>query len=587
MISTQGTIQKDDVQLYQAALVKLRAEKAKRQSATVDTKQVKPAVVMSEHLAFANAYPLRKFTYDCFNILEPGREFKNNWHIDAITELLQAATLRQVRKFIINIPRRCMKSSLACISWFCWSWTFMPHTRWLYTSYNAGFAERDNIKCNQLIKSEWYQANWGHVFQVGKENGLIDRNDHFKNSKGGMRQVFKIGKGTGEGADFVIGDDPNAIDEAESDLVSKKISEGWSEVSYHNYLDPTTVVRGIIQQRCGENDLTGHLLNGDNTYEHLCLPMRFEDDHPHRNSVSKPLNLGQVTEAEKAQNPKLKVGEPKLFIDPRDKDAPKFDNKWYRQFYKKYYDGESAGNGELLWKNRLTEEVVTEMVSELKVYGESAQFQQRPIRRGGNFFRSDNFHVLSQKETAEFDYDDKDYCRFWDKAGSPDEGDYSVGMLVCRNRKPPFRYYIVDIIRVQVGYHERMALMLKTAKEDTENYITSKKNTSLVIGIEREGMSSGKDLATLEHDYLIGYNVFTERPRGNKKHRSLLVKNHSEGGKIWLLKAHWNNGFLFRTERFNPDKLNNVDDEHDCLSGALRKLIFGQMDDDYGSESGG
>jgi predicted phage terminase large subunit-like protein len=311
------------------------------------------------------------------------------------------------------------------------------------------------------------------------------------------------------------------------------------------------------------------------------------DDHPYRNSVSKPLNLGLVTEPEKAQNPKLKVGEPKLFIDPRDKDAPTFINKWYREFYKKSYKGTSEGNGELLWKNRFTEKAVAEMISELKVYGESSQFQQRPIRRGGNFFKSDNFHILTQDETIAFDYDNKDYVRYWDKAGSKDDGDFTVGMLVCRSPKPPFRYFIVDIIRIQVGYYERMALMKKTAEEDTENYVKSKKGTSLVIGIEKEGMSSGKDLATLEKEHLIGYNVYVEKPRGNKEHRSLLVKNHSEGGKIWLLKAHWNAGFLFRTERFNPKKLNNIDDEHDTLSGCLRKLIFGQMDDDYGSESGG
>lgn len=979
----QTRSQKMEIAVLESTLRNIELERERRKREAANPQRVQ--LIQPQHVAFAKAYPLRDFIYDSFNELYPGQVYKNNWHIDAISELLQAATLGQVKKFIINIPRRCSKSSLVCINWFVWSWTFLPHTRWLYTSYNADFAKRDNVNSNKLIKSAWYQARFGDRFKI-----TTDTLAKFENDKGGARSIYKIGKGTGDGGHFVlclwyntlittdrglikIGDivenkldvqvlsynhgqniyewkpirkyeksdgrksvqinfsnasvqctsdhpfyvegkgyveasqlrfgdkvitdgsqlqnlqyrssaqsegycekqdgyilfpqmlcqrtvgqeqsdveaekisrqvqnlrgeglqtpcafseelqgdlllqnlfrkraaseneqsmarrwmftamqnlrarlsskqkptkseisaevlfeqmqreifhgffgvkdigsklrllwkaissgeisnqrteflqsrmrrlrtswktfwkkqrqicswkkfgrlfsglpencsansfegfqylslmrfdperewssdgcsshqlrqrpeyagqfdqpvsipswanarfesveknlpdvfvisveeistpesvynieipenhnyfangilahncdDPNSIDQAESELVSTTTANGWSEVSYHNIIDPETAVRGIIQQRCGEDDLTGHLLRGSNPYELLCLPMMFEEDHPHRQSISKPLNLGLVMESDVAKNPNLVLGAPKFWIDPRDKDAPKFDNDWFQNWYAESYvkdsKGKSEGEGELLWKSRFSRKNVEEMISELKVYGESSQMQQRPVKRGGNFLHSKDFRVLTPAEMKEFDFNNKTYCRYWDKAGSEDSGDFTVGMLVCRNAEQPYYFHIVDIIRKQIGYYERMELMKETAKQDTIDYVLSKKNTEYSIGVEREGASSGKDLATLERDALAGYDVFIETPKGKKEHRAKLIQNRADAGRIALLRGKWNNGFLYRVERYDPSKPKNVDDEADTLSGCLRKLLFG-TDGGYYSTSGG
>src|SRR5579862_770 len=68
-------------------------------------------------------------------ILEPATTLSENWHIDLIAEYLTAVRRREIRRLIINIPPRMMKS-LACTVMFpTWVWTSEPHTRFICSSY--------------------------------------------------------------------------------------------------------------------------------------------------------------------------------------------------------------------------------------------------------------------------------------------------------------------------------------------------------------------------------------------------------------------------------------------------------------------
>ena len=54
---------------------------------------------------------LRDYIPEAWNVLEPGREFVGNWHIDIICEYLQALSDGDLpgNRLVINIPFRCMK----------------------------------------------------------------------------------------------------------------------------------------------------------------------------------------------------------------------------------------------------------------------------------------------------------------------------------------------------------------------------------------------------------------------------------------------------------------------------------------------
>lgn len=580
--SNIGTLRvKEEIEVRKALdlQLNLELERRRRQAQQNERSLVK---VQPNHLAFIEAFPQRKFIYETFPILEPGRQYKDNWHIDAISEILQACTVGEVRNLVINIPRRCMKSMLIAVMWFCWTWTFLPWTRWLFASFSEKFAYRDSNLCRKLIESMYYQSRFGDTFHASLREWKTSK---FANDKGGYRACFGVGKGTGEGGDFVIVDDPHQIDEAESAKKIENTINWYFETYYNNVTDPKTACRVIIQQRVGEDDLTGQILARELGYELLCLPMKFEDDHPHKNSVSKPLHVGHVSAVEKANNKTLLVGEEKLFIDPRDPQAPEFDNAWYQSFYEKHFKSrglKSEGEGQILWQNRFDQPDIDEMVKHLQAYGESAQLQQRPIRRGGNFFQSSLFEIIDGGTI------DLNYCtfvRYWDKAGTAGGGDWTVGMLLARSPKRPYTIYIVDIFRKQLGYYERMAEMKDHAEADTRDYVESRIETGYSIGIEKEGASSGTDVATLERDHLLGFDVFIDLPKGKKSHRAKVARSISDAGRIKMFRAPWNLAFIREIEKFDPDKDSQKDDQVDALSGGVRFLIFGHRND-YKSSSG-
>ena len=59
-----------------------------------------------------------EFIKQAWNTIEPGRQFYDNWHIQAICEHLEAILSGDVTRLLINIPPRHMKS-LTCNVAFC------------------------------------------------------------------------------------------------------------------------------------------------------------------------------------------------------------------------------------------------------------------------------------------------------------------------------------------------------------------------------------------------------------------------------------------------------------------------------------
>ena len=160
---------------------------------------------------------LREYVELAWHILEPSNPFKPGWHIDAICDHLQAVSMGQIHRLIINIPPRHMKSLAVCVFWMTWEWgpANKPENRWLYSSYADTLSIRDSRKSRIIIQSPWYQAQWGDRFKlVGDQN----EKKRFENDKMGYRIATTIrGVGTGEGGDRIVVDDPHNVKEGESE----------------------------------------------------------------------------------------------------------------------------------------------------------------------------------------------------------------------------------------------------------------------------------------------------------------------------------------------------------------------------------
>jgi hypothetical protein len=109
---------------------------------------------------------LSKFIGNAWNVIEPGIEYKHNWHIDAICEYLEAVKQGQINRLIINMPPRYMKSIAITVMFPCWIWTTDPYKRFISVSYAAALSKKHNMNKRDIIQSPWYQGIWKDSFSL-------------------------------------------------------------------------------------------------------------------------------------------------------------------------------------------------------------------------------------------------------------------------------------------------------------------------------------------------------------------------------------------------------------------------------------
>lgn len=221
---------------------------------------------------------LREFVPLAWKVIEPHVPFKQNWHIDAICDHLEAVTWGQIHNLIINIPPRHMKSILVACMWQPWVWHFRSETHWLCYSYSKTYATRDNVRSRRIIRSQFYQEYFGDEFNLAGDQNLKTR---YENDQGGHREALGVGGSTGEGGDFLVGDDLLAIDDRHSETKREGANEFWgTTVASRKNTDRAGTV--IICQRLHEHDIVGYLEEkteeGGPDYEVLKMPAEFEGE---------------------------------------------------------------------------------------------------------------------------------------------------------------------------------------------------------------------------------------------------------------------------------------------------------------------
>lgn len=226
---------------------------------------------------------LHFFLRKAWRFIDPA-PFKDGWVIDALCEHLEAVCDGQLPRLLINIPPRCSKSSICSVAFPAWVWaqayhspTSGPGVPILHASYAHSLALRDSVKRRRLIKSTWYRSLFGDRFSINPDQ---DQKIRFSNTEGGESLITSVDAGvTGEGGNIILVDDPNNAREALSEAVIQTTNEEWWDGSMATRLnDPATGAIVVIQQRLGEEDLSGHILDNDKRqqWEHLVLPMEFD-----------------------------------------------------------------------------------------------------------------------------------------------------------------------------------------------------------------------------------------------------------------------------------------------------------------------
>jgi predicted phage terminase large subunit-like protein len=196
----------------------------------------------------------------------------HNWHIDAICEYLEAVTLGQISRLVINVPPGHMKSLSVGVFWPAWMWTLDPKLAFLYGSFDQSLLNsKQSEPMIELINSAPYQAAYPYVQLKGKAPAMRE----FKNTAGGFRfNTSPEGKGTGRHVDYLVVDDPMKPQDAIGTGGAVRKAAFAKVDNWFGGTLPTRVRKAIvlIMQRVHTDDLAGQCLAKG--YESLILPAR-------------------------------------------------------------------------------------------------------------------------------------------------------------------------------------------------------------------------------------------------------------------------------------------------------------------------
>lgn len=203
-----------------------------------------------------------------------GKRLKPNWHMKAICDHLQAVHEGIINRLVINVPPGAGKSLIASVFWPAWRWCSDPKLQFIATSFSMRRTSNDNRRMRKLVESQWYQKRWPTTFAADQNEKLF-----FENSKGGFRRGEPFTQMTGARGNCVIIDDPHSVDGAKSVAERTSTVETFLDAIPNrlNDLDEDSIV--VIMQRLHEEDVTGAIIDRpDLGYEHLVIPMEFEDE---------------------------------------------------------------------------------------------------------------------------------------------------------------------------------------------------------------------------------------------------------------------------------------------------------------------
>src|SRR5216684_6189585 len=109
-------------------------------------------------LRAALATDFRSFVQYVFGVLRPGIEFRPNWHIDAMAYKLSQVATGDIKRLIITVPPRNLKSICASVALPAWFLGHNPSERVVAVSYSAELAKTHANDFRLVVNDPVYQA---------------------------------------------------------------------------------------------------------------------------------------------------------------------------------------------------------------------------------------------------------------------------------------------------------------------------------------------------------------------------------------------------------------------------------------------
>src|SRR5271167_3352048 len=216
------------------------------------------------------------FAQRCFRELNPLTALAMNWHVEVMTAKLAAVRAGKIRRLIVNVPPRHLKSLVGSVAFPAWCLGRQPGAQILCVSYAQDLADKLARDCRRIMMSDWYQRAF--PTRLSAQRQAVGE---FETTAQGCRLVTSVGGVlTGRGADVIIIDDPLKPEEALSQTQRQAANEWFDHTLYSRLNDKRKGAIILIMHRLHEDDLVGHVL-AQEPWEVVRFPAIAEDDETH------------------------------------------------------------------------------------------------------------------------------------------------------------------------------------------------------------------------------------------------------------------------------------------------------------------
>ena len=337
------------------------------------------------------------FVERTFYELNPEAVFRHGVYIDLVASALQKCLDGGVKRLIINLPPRGLKSHMVSVALVAFALGHDPTKKFICASYGQDLADKHARDCRTIMMSPMYRALFPQTVIAVKS--LSD----FTTTRGGDRMSTSVnGVLTGRGADIIILDDIIKPDDAMSESRRREAIDWYRNSLLSRLNDKENGVIIIVMQRLHQEDLVGELLGSEpDRWEVLSLPAIAREDETYP-----------------------------------------FDTVFGQQTFRRRV-------GEPLHPERESLSVLDQIKQAIGEFNFQSQYQQDPIPVEGNLVKAEWLCSYSPEERPKkFSF----VLQSWDTASKSGElNDYSV--CTTWGLYDGF-FYLLDVWRKRVGYPE-------------------------------------------------------------------------------------------------------------------------------------
>ena len=375
------------------------------------------------------------FMVRAFYELNPDTPLHMAPYIELMAIKLEECRLGKIRRLIINLPPRHLKSHMVSIAFVAWVLGHKASAQVICASYGQDLADKLALDTKKLMQSAMYRELFQTRLAADKQ-AVSD----FMTTEQGCRMATSVGGVlTGRGADILILDDPLKPEDALSDTKRESVNRWFDSTLLSRLNDKSKGCIIVIMQRLHQDDLVGHVLEQGN-WEVLSFPAIAEVDEHHVFQTA----LGPQVFKRKA--------------------------------------------GEALHPERESIEQLRITQKQIGEYNFSSQYQQNPIPQGGAIIKANWLMTYDELPPAE---NIKYRLQSWDTAVKTKEmNDHSVCTSWVVDRQD--RCYLVDVFRKKLEYPDLKRAIVETAKHFRPHKILIEdkaSGSSLIQDLKREGLT--------------------------------------------------------------------------------------------------